>query len=941
MAVVGQPHGRFRPLAASLLAVLFLSGATLFPINAHSQQKAVLWVRVFDIATGKPVAGAEVTFMNTQIRMVTDRDGEFGIELNGGKYTLSIVKVGYYNSFYSDVWVEPGEVTRIRCEMAPGDPNERFYFGIGGINIIGKKDLLPEKAATTYEITSAEIEHNLSTNLGDVLTLIPGVERTEAPGLARQQLADVRGAGITPGVATNPGASDSRYALLGTKIIVDDINVSNNANLQTGTGTSYGSVKNYAGTGIDLRTIPADNIKKVEVVTGLPSVEYGDLVSGLVKVETKSEGQPHRFKFKSNPDTKEGNLSGAWKPRGTSISYNLNYAYSERNVRREGDEFYRYSGQLVFKNKFRNERVLMSNRFYYTGVQDETNTAPDDPLSVEQYNRDKTYVYGNSLDFIRGEKTRFEWRASIRYTNRDSYKQKLTGADTRVLSDATETGTQEAEVKAGSYLYKIWTKGEEWNLNARVNFKRQFVLFGLGNALLVGGEYTYDDNVGEGKIFNPLEPPEGALGRRPLPFDAVPAMKSASLYAEDDIKGFLFKRPYTLTLGFRYDMYTPSAFNWDGIWSGDKEFVESRNGSFFNPRVNLLYAPWESTRFRFGWGRSSKMPPMTSIFNGPEYIDVVEENVTPPDSTPLISTYVYQFDNSDLDGYQSEKAELAVDQKIGSAVLTATGFYQRADGIPYTVKTPIVLHRYRWENWPDPASRTVLDTLYLTGSSGTRARESVGWYGNYGLELDFKTSRVKSISTVFRVSASYVHSTTGADGTYMYDPRTVSALGGRTIYPFYSYREGWKQRMIVNYSADWFAKPLGLWITFFLQQTLFDANQNLEDPDAYASAYYDPIDDQIVPLTQAGSDSLGLTRSFEDRDILVWKRPNDRLLFNVNVTKSLGRGTELSFFVHNFFDDAAFYLDPRNDRWDARNHNIFYGIEVSVVMNRFFASLSQ
>jgi hypothetical protein len=490
-------------------------------------------------------------------------------------------------------------------------------------------------------------------------------------------------------------------------------------------------------------------------------------------------------------------------------------------------------------------------------------------------------------------------------------------------------------------LYRIWTRGEEWNLNARVNFKQRFDLFGLGNALLVGGEYTYDDNVGEGKIFNPLEPPNGSLGRRPLPFDAVPAMKSASLYAEDDIKGFLFKRPYTLTLGFRYEMYTPTDFNWDGIWADDKAFVESRNGSFFNPRLNLLYAPWENTRFRFGWGKSSKMPPMTSIFNGPEYIDVVEENISPPDSTPLISTYVYQFDNSELDGYQSEKAEIALDQKIGSTVFTATGFYQRADGIPYRINTPLLLYRYSWDNWPDPASRTVLDTLYLTTSQGTGPRQNTGWYGNYGFEFDFRTARVKSISTVFRISASYVNSRSGADGTYMRDPRVVSALGDRTVYPFYHYREGWSERMIVNYSADWFARPLGLWFTLFVQQTLFDANQNLDNPDAYASAYYDPLDDQIVPLTHAGSDSLGLTRSYEDRDILVWKRPNDRLLFNVNVTKSLGRGTELSFFVHNFFDDAAYYLDPRDELWKTRNHNIFYGIEVSVVLNTLWRSMSK
>ena len=40
-------------------------------------------------------------------------------------------------------------------------------------------------------------------------------------------------------------------------------------------------------------------------------------------------------------------------------------------------------------------------------------------------------------------------------------------------------------------------------------------------------------------------------------------------------------------------------------------------------------------------------------------------------------------------------------------------------------------------------------------------------------------------------------------------------------------------------------------------------------------------------------------------------------------------------FIHNFFDDPAYYLDE-NDYYRSRNHAIFYGIEFSVMLDNLF-----
>jgi len=917
--------GRRRSLSAVLIVSCLL---TIFSFtNATAQRTGILKGKVYDYLKGKPVPEALIAIQGTTKSTLADKQGNFQIELPAGKYGISIHKEEFYNTCYQDVEIEPGKITTYKCELVPGDPRQQFFFSIGGITVLDKRDILPDKIETTHEISSGEIEHYLSTSLGDIIDMVPGVERTKSPGLSKQTQLELRGAGYITG-------TEKTAALFGTKVMIDDIPISNNANLQTGTGTAYGQTSTYAGTGIDLRTIPADNIQNVEVVTGVPSVEYGDMTTGLVRVRTKIGAQQHRIKVKSNPDTKEGNLSGGWEVHHTGISYNANVGYSERNIRREGDEYWRYSGQLSLDNKLFDKKLSILNKFYYTSVKDETNQKKDDPLAVQQSNKDWTGIYGHSIEYKVTKDVKLEWNANVNYTKRDSYRQQLTGADVRVLTDATTPGTYEGVYEAGAYLSRIWTKGEEISIGAKLNLRYDVGLLHLNHGLLAGGEYSYEDNIGQGKIFNPLEPPYGNLGTRPLSFDAVPALQTASFYFEDNLAGFLWMRPYNVNLGFRYEMYTPDKLHLDGLFN-DKGVVESKNGTFLNPRVRLKYEPRDGSQVRFSWGKSSKMPSLSAIFQGPEYVDIVEENVTPPDSVPLISTYVFNYDMRGLKGYQEEKTELSLDQKIGPVGFILTGFYSKADKVPRGITSPMVLYRYRWTDWPNADGRSVIDTLYTEPGGSYGYYNYAGWFKSYGVEFQIVTKRIERLSTTFHVSSSYAKSQSGGHGVYMTSPKINTYLGNRTIYPYYYYTEGWGQKMIVNYSADWFLQKLGMWVTFFVQQTLFDADQSYKDPIRYSVGYFDPIEGRYISLTPDQSDLLGLTRTYTALDLATHRSPNDRVLFNINVSKSLGRGAELSLFVHNLFDDPSLYVDDYGNT-AARNPNIFYGVEFSSMLDNLF-----
>ena len=73
---------------------------------------------------------------------------------------------------------------------------------------------------------------------------------------------------------------NNNTSAFGASVVLDGMPMSNNATLSQGGF----SATQFVGT--DLRQVSADNIDRVEVVSGIPSAEYGDLTSGLVVVHS-------------------------------------------------------------------------------------------------------------------------------------------------------------------------------------------------------------------------------------------------------------------------------------------------------------------------------------------------------------------------------------------------------------------------------------------------------------------------------------------------------------------------------------------------------------------------------------------------------------------------------------------------------------------------------
>jgi outer membrane receptor protein involved in Fe transport len=75
-------------------------------------------------------------------------------------------------------------------------------------------------------------------------------------------------------MALRSGSQEKGNASFGTAIEMDGMRLDNNATIGETAGAST-------------RTLSTSNIESIEVVTGIPSVEYGDLSNGVVKVNTR------------------------------------------------------------------------------------------------------------------------------------------------------------------------------------------------------------------------------------------------------------------------------------------------------------------------------------------------------------------------------------------------------------------------------------------------------------------------------------------------------------------------------------------------------------------------------------------------------------------------------------------------------------------------------
>jgi hypothetical protein len=837
--------------------------------------------------SGDRLIGANVIIKELQIGSPTDTKGYYSIKnIKTGDYILEATFMGF-RKYAKKIHIQAGSILEINIELVP------TTFQIGGIEVYGTSELLPKDVSTKTIITSGEIEHFQASSIKDVLDLVPGVQKSDNPGLGKTTQISVR------------GNETDQLSAFGTLIIVDGAPISNNANLQFTMATDATLGTSNMGAGIDLRTIPADNIESIEVITGLPSVRYGDFTEGIINVQTKLGPIPHRLKVKNNPQVTEGNFGGGILLGESGLNYNLNVARDERSIRLKGDEYYRFTGQTILSNNYFDNQLNNNLKLSFQTVLDNENPRGD----LQQINN---YNHGYNLGFSTWGNykptdgvSNLEYNLAVSMNRQNSMRSQLKQSPLRVVNGDT----------VSSYIGRVETRGIAWTIDSRIEWSRVFYTGDIIHKFLIGAEPQFDANTGQGVVVDSNFNYYGFDSKqRSYSFNSIPGQLLLNLYSEDKITGHLLF-DYSLMFGFRYEMYRPYKFNLSGLW-GKADLVQSHQGSFFNPRVNLMVYLSQDNQFRFSAGTTSKSPSMSTLFP-PE--DVFSWR-NPANGDTIY--YRYNRRVPDLKGYQEAQYEVSFDQKISNKLgFTLSGYYRKRMDQPVGQEIPVFY------------STINSGKQYVYYIDSYALQVNLGSTETKGLEFSLRTSKIKPLNMEFQLIGSYSRIKSFSN-VASYDPNPDKSKGrypnfkipgsDTTIGYWYTTGESWDDRLQLNYYLKYTHPTLGLWVTLRVEQVVFERNQN---------------NNQEPQFLNNINDSTGVARILYAFDQDIKTKPN-KFLFNLNISKSLFPGAEVSFYVNNFLDDPANYKylssPPSTYMESSRNPSLFYGLEFSMIVDNLF-----
>ncbi|WP_405283318.1 TonB-dependent receptor [Gaopeijia maritima] len=897
---------------AALTAAILVLGAGSPSVAAQNPPPLIVEGRV-TTRDGAVVPGAGVSVEGLRIEALTDSAGVYRlIGVPSGPQVLRVEALGYATLRQALNLPTTGTVTR------------DFVIGVQALELDGMTvtaDAVGRargELGTSTVIGEDAIRYQSASSLAGVLELIPGTPLSP-PGLVGEQQVSLR---AVPTSGISGGASASDLASFGTLLVLDGVPRSNNANLQSLGARSEANFSSSAGGGVDLRSIPASTIERVEVIRGVPSARFGDLTQGVVLVDTRAGEVAPEISGKLDPRSAEVSMVAGrradWLAGTATLAFDVARTRSAPGL--GDDTSQRLAAQFSHRLEREGERrLVLDTRIDLHTLSDDRPENPNVRANSSSESRDE--------GFMVSERARLEWPggSSLSFTGalgtlaQRSFFRGVKNRNTTPFTDRIEPGRAVGSfVQGGSYISELTLDGAPWMLYSRIEGDRRFDAAGLSHRLRAGLEVRREWNAGAGYQFDMRTPPQSGFNAvdgfdRPRRFDAIQPIATTSVYLDDAVRRTLSGGVVVnLQAGVRLDL----------LHDGSTWFSGARDVAL-QPRFNLEVQPRPWLRLRGGWGRTAKLPSLAQLAPSLQYYDVVNVNwyaADPAERLAILTTFTEDPTNPDLDMSRGQKMEAGLEMDWGGATLSLVAFEDRIRGGVGIDPEPSHLLRDHYQlsdsvqgggsppEIIEPAthSDTVPILVYRPDNNIDLTSR--------GVEVMALLPEIPRLRTRVQLQGTWMRTHRRSEAHQFGSYEQFSDFQLRTVrqrLPYWeSLREnGW--RALATWRLIHQQPDAGLVVSATIQHNILDRFDDAGGTDSLSFAGYLTRDGRRVPVPLA---ERGLPE-YEDlrgprSGVLVTEldTPADWLL-SLQVRKTLPLDGELSFWAFNLLDRAGIYGD--------------------------------
>ena len=886
--------------------------------------------RIAEAGSDIPVTGAVVRIGEDYLWAVSDAEGGFSFRnVQAGKHVMEVSCLGFVNVVMEIDVTKDIEGLDIRLKESS--------LALDEVVVTAQK--AKDGLSTSHNLGRDALNHLQLSNMTDVAALLPG-GKTINPDLTSENQFSLR-----------EGGSNAGNSAFGTAVEVDGVRLGNNA--------SFGDMG-----GVDTRSVAVENIESIEVITGVPSAEYGDLSSGMVKINTRKGRTPVNLTFSVNPRTYQTSVSKGIDLQEDNGVLNLSaeWARAVKKLISPYESYTRSGLTLNYSNTF--AKVL---RFEagFTGNIGGMDSKDDPDAFTGEYEKERDNVFrGNtSLTWLLNKSwvTNLKLDASVNFNdNLYHYHKYESYGSSQPAVHAEQEGYFLAERLPLTYFSDQIIDSKELDFAASLKYNWHKRWDDMKSSLKAGVQWKANGNVGEGEYYK--DPSLAANGYRPRPYSQYPFMHNLSVYAEEHLTMPVASTKLEVTAGLRLE----NVFIKNSLYN---------KKTTLSPRFNAKWQLSDGLSIRGGWGITEKLPSYHVLYPKQEYRDIQTYGFSHGDKASYIyytQPYTVTY-NPDLHWQRNSNSEVGIDAAFADMKVSLVGFYnvtkgtynflnvyepysydilQRPEGfvmpdnpqIKVDSQTGMMYVRGSQDEYWTPMDVKVTDRTYAKSTKQNNGAD----VKRAGAELVVEFPEIKPLKTTFRLDAAYTYTkylneqlsayyqkgwshTTLADRSYQY--LGIYANGGNDD----SVTNGKiTHNLDANLTAITHIPQARIIITCRLEATLLRRSRNLSqyngaeyaftvsetdnnptggniyDGKSYTAIYpvsYMDLDGNVHPFTAAqAADPDFANLILKSDNIYTFAQDGYGMYMsaNLSITKEIGDHVSLSFFANNFTNSRPY-----------------------------------